>query len=83
MEGPGSRALIVDLQVYMNYNCTILDGNTVTFGDNVLLAPFVQIYAATHSVDVVERKAGWQRAYEVEIGNDVSPLSPVHILSVY
>lgn len=32
----------------------------------------MQVYAATHSVDVGERNAGWQRAYAVDIGNNVS-----------
>ncbi len=57
---------------YINYNCHFLDGNEITFGNGVLLAPLVQIYAATHSIDVVERKEGWQRAYAVDIGDDVS-----------
>lgn len=31
----------------------------------------MHIYAATHSVDVAERRAGLERAYPVTIGNDV------------
>ncbi len=38
-----------------------------------MLAPSVQIYSATHSVDAAERKAAWRRAYTVDIGDDVSP----------
>ena len=60
------------LLAYINYNCHFLDGNEITIGNGVLLAPLVQIYAATHSIDVVERKEGWQRAYAVDIGDDVS-----------
>lgn len=42
----------------------------VTIGTRVLFAPDVHVYAATHSVDVEERKAGLERAYPVTIGND-------------
>ncbi len=32
--------------LYINFNCTILDCNWVTIGDDVLIAPNVQIYTA-------------------------------------
>ena len=44
--------------------------NKVTLGSNILFAPDVHIYAAMHSVDVAERRAGLERAYPVTIGND-------------
>ena len=44
--------------------------NQVTLGSNILFAPDVHIYAATHSVDVAERRAGLERAYPVTIGNE-------------
>lgn len=37
--------------VFVNYNCTILDCNKVVIGNNVLIAPNVQIYSATHPTD--------------------------------
>jgi maltose O-acetyltransferase len=49
----------------------ILDCNTVRLGDRVLLGPKVQIYTATHGLDPAERKAGWEFALPVDIGNDV------------
>lgn len=67
----GLRVSVIG-QFYANYGVRILDGNTVTFGDGVMLAPSVQIYSATHSVDAAERKAAWRRAYTVDIGDDVS-----------
>ncbi|GAM62180.1 acetyltransferase [Vibrio ishigakensis] len=42
---------------YTNFNCVILDVNTVTIGDNVLFAPNVQIYTAGHPLDV---KGAWK-----------------------
>lgn len=32
--------------LYINYDCTLLDCNTIHLGNNVLLAPKVQIYTA-------------------------------------
>ena len=56
---------------YANYGCVILDCNVVEIGDNVLLAPGVQIYAAYHPVDPEERLTGRELAAPVTIGNNV------------
>ncbi|WP_044339407.1 sugar O-acetyltransferase [Rossellomorea aquimaris] len=40
---------------FINFNCTILDTNKVTIGENVLIAPNVQIYSATHPLQASER----------------------------
>ncbi|KAI8802178.1 maltose o-acetyltransferase [Cladochytrium replicatum] len=64
------RNLRFGKNVYMNFGCVILDCAKVTFGDNVLLAPNVQIYAATHPLDHIERR-GRELAYEITIGDDV------------
>ncbi|KAF8526555.1 trimeric LpxA-like protein [Hysterangium stoloniferum] len=39
----------------------------VTIGTRVMFAPNVNIYSATHSTDVVERRAGLERAYPVTV----------------
>ena len=57
--------------LFVNYDCVILDCNTVRMGDRVLLGPKVQIYTATHPLAAAERKDGWEFALPVEIGNDV------------
>lgn len=36
-------------------NCTFVDCNTITIGDNVLIASNVQLYTATHPVELEER----------------------------
>lgn len=43
--------------VFMNFNCTILDITEVRIGRGTLLAPGVQIYGATHPVDPIERRS--------------------------
>ncbi|MCT7984507.1 sugar O-acetyltransferase [Laspinema sp. A4] len=57
--------------LFINYDCVILDCNTVRLGDRVLIGPKVQIYTATHPLNPTERKDGWESALPVEIGSDV------------
>lgn len=55
---------------YMNYDCIILDVNTVTIGDNVQIAPRVGIYTATHPTDATERNTGGELGLPIKIGNN-------------
>ncbi|HKO88494.1 MAG TPA: sugar O-acetyltransferase [Burkholderiales bacterium] len=56
---------------YANFNCVILDCARVEIGRNVFLAPFVQIYTATHPIDAATRNSGLESALPITIGNDV------------
>ncbi|SHJ62114.1 maltose O-acetyltransferase [Clostridium cavendishii DSM 21758] len=56
---------------YANHNCTILDVNKVKIGNNVLFAPNVQVYTATHPVEVEKRVDGQEMGYAIEIGDNV------------
>ncbi len=56
---------------YANYGCIILDVNKVWIGNNVLLAPNVQIYTAAHPIDPMERLMGKEFAKPIVIGNNV------------
>lgn len=56
---------------YMNFGCVILDCCSVHIGDNVLCAPSVQIYTATHPTDPEIRLSGLELAAPVRIGNNV------------
>lgn len=56
---------------YANFNCTILDGAKVTFGDNVFIAPGCGFYTAGHPLDVKQRNLGLEYAYPIKIGNNV------------
>jgi maltose O-acetyltransferase len=57
--------------LYINFDCTILDGNKVYLGNNVLLAPKVQIYTAYHPIDPQLRNAGVEMAASISIGDNV------------
>lgn len=59
------------INVFMNFNCCILDVAPVLIGDNVQLGPNVQIYAATHPLDVATRSSGLEYGKPVRIENDV------------
>jgi acetyltransferase-like isoleucine patch superfamily enzyme len=55
------RNIYVGSNVSINMNCTFVDCNTITIGDNVLIASNVQIYTAAHPVELGERLTpGWQ-----------------------
>jgi maltose O-acetyltransferase len=56
---------------YANHNCVILDVNTVRIGENVMFAPGVQVYTATHPLDVETRNSGRELGFPVEIGDNV------------
>ena len=57
--------------VFMNFNCIILDVMEVKMGNNVMLAPNVQIYTATHPLEAKSRNSGKEFAKPISIGNDV------------
>ena len=40
---------------FVNTNCMFLDDNKITIGKNGLIAPYVQIYTATHPLKASER----------------------------
>ena len=54
-----------------NYGLTILDVGKVTFGDNVLIAPNVSIYAAGHPIHPASRNSGYEYGIPITIGNNV------------
>ena len=56
---------------YANHNLIILDGNKVTFGDNVFIAPNCAFYTAGHPLDAEQRNKGLEYAKPIEIGNNV------------
>ncbi|MDX2241328.1 MAG: sugar O-acetyltransferase [Leptolyngbyaceae cyanobacterium bins.302] len=57
--------------VFVNYDCVFLDCNFISIGDNVLMAPKVQLYTAYHPIDPTVRKTGVEMAAPIAIGNNV------------
>ena len=58
-------------EVFFNFNCVVLDVNRVDIGDNVLFGPNVQIYTASHPLDVETRRTGLELGLPIRIGSDV------------
>lgn len=56
---------------YSNYNLVILDCARVTIGDNVLIGPNVNLFAAGHPVDVDLRLKEFEYAFPINIGDNV------------
>lgn len=57
--------------LYINYDCTILDCNTVTIGNDVIMAPGVHIYTAYHPTEPIMRRSGLEMAAPIVIGDNV------------
>ena len=56
---------------YANHNCVLLDVNTISIGNKVMLGPAVQIYTATHPLAEEDRNSGLELGFPIEIGNSV------------
>jgi maltose O-acetyltransferase len=56
--------------VFLNFNCVVLDVVEVTIGEGTQIGPAVQIYAADHPRDPVQRKSGLELGRPVRIGRN-------------
>jgi maltose O-acetyltransferase len=63
--------IIAGENVFINYNCCILDVMPVVLGNNVMIAPNVQIYTATHPLEAKARNSGREFAKPITIGDNV------------
>jgi maltose O-acetyltransferase len=56
---------------FINYNCVFLDCAAIEIGDDLQMAPAVQLYTATHPLDRATRTAGLEYARPIRIGSGV------------
>lgn len=56
---------------YANYNCTILDSASVTFGHNVFIGPNCCFFTAGHPLNVEQRNQGLEYAKPIHVGDNV------------
>ncbi|GAA0662020.1 maltose acetyltransferase domain-containing protein [Natronoarchaeum mannanilyticum] len=54
---------------FANFDCVFLDVCPIEFGDECMLGPGVHVYAASHSVDPVERTSGTEHGKPVTVGD--------------
>ncbi len=55
------RNIQIGNHVSVNMNCTFIDCNKIIIGDHVLIAPNVQLYTATHPIELTERYLAWDQ----------------------
>ncbi|MGV3740795.1 MAG: sugar O-acetyltransferase, partial [Burkholderiaceae bacterium] len=63
--------IVLGTNVFMNFNCVVLDVAQVQIGDFVLFGPNVQVYTASHPMDAALRRRGLESAAPVTIASDV------------
>ncbi|MEO7208868.1 MAG: sugar O-acetyltransferase [Steroidobacteraceae bacterium] len=57
--------------VFLNFNCVILDVVAVTIGAGTQIGPAVQVYTADHPRDPAERRSGAEFGRPIVIGRNV------------
>lgn len=62
--------IYADENVFMNFNCVVLDVMPVRIGARTIFGPNVQIYTATHPIDAAERIRGPEYAKAIAIGRE-------------
>ncbi len=58
-------------RLFINFGCVMLDCGKITLGDQVMIGPNVQFYAAYHPLDPVERSSGYEFGGPITVGNRV------------
>src|SRR4051794_3556018 len=56
---------------FVNFNCVMLDGASITIGDQCQIASGVQLITATHPIDPVPRRAAWEQALPIALADGV------------
>lgn len=56
---------------FVNYGAVFLDVAAITVGADVQIATGVQLLTATHPVDPVARRAGWESGAPITLGDNV------------
>lgn len=65
------HGIIIGENVFINGNCTFLDGGKITIGNNVKIGPSVQIYTPQHPMNYMERREPIETCFPVTIEDDV------------
>ncbi|WP_336488197.1 sugar O-acetyltransferase [Methylobacterium nigriterrae] len=63
--------IVLGADVFLNFNCVILDVVSVTIGDGAQIGPLVQILTADHPRDPEIRRSGLESGRPVSIGRNV------------
>ena len=63
--------IVAGRNLFMNYNCVLLDCAPIVIGNDVQMGPAVQVYTAHHPLDAAARRDGLESASAVSIGDNV------------
>jgi maltose O-acetyltransferase len=63
--------IVAGRNLFMSYNCVLLDCAPIVIGDDAQVGPAVQIYTAHHPLDAATRRDGLESASPVTIGDNV------------
>ncbi len=63
--------ITIGARSFLNYGCVLLDCARIVIGQEVQIGPGVQLYTATHPIDAATRRAGWESALPIAIGDGV------------
>ena len=58
-------------RTFVNFGAVFLDAAPITIGTDVQVGPHVQLLTPTHELDADRRRAGWERASPVTLGDNV------------
>jgi maltose O-acetyltransferase len=61
----------IGARTFVNFGLVVLDVARVTVGDDVQVGPHVQLLTATHPVEAEARRAKWESAEPISIGDNV------------
>ncbi|WP_175412803.1 sugar O-acetyltransferase [Streptomyces sp. TRM64462] len=61
----------VGARTFVNFNAVFLDAAPITVGADAQIGPNVQLLTPVHELDPARRRAGWERALPVTIGDNV------------
>ena len=61
----------VGARTFINFGAVLLDVATIRIGDDVQVGPNVQFLTPTHPVEAEPRRAKWEAAEPISVGNNV------------
>jgi maltose O-acetyltransferase len=65
------RYISIGARTFVNFGAVFLDAAPITVGEAVQIGPNVQLLTPTHELDAERRRAGWEKALPVTIGDNV------------
>ena len=64
------HGIVLGEGVFINYNCTFLDGGWIRIGKHTLIGPNCQLLTPHHPMDYVLRREAKEYEYPITIGED-------------